>query len=404
VGRSAVVTGVGLLTPLGDHPSVVHDALVTRRTAFAPVELFPIDGLPARHAAAISGFAPEDYLGPRNYRPFDRTARLAACAAELTLRDAGRRADAGSEGEIGLVLGTMFGSLRTIAEFDRRGVIEGPEYVSPLDFANTVICAAAGQLAIVHGLRGANCTISCGAASGLEAIGQGARLIESGRLTAVLAGGAEEFCYESFYGFLKAGRLCGSGSAGPEFPIPYDRRRNGCVLGEGAAFVMLEDEETAIARGARIRGRIRACQSTFAVADDLAGAVETSIVRALRLAALAPADIAAISVAGSGSVRTDEREACGFGRAFGPRLPTVPATALKAALGETNGAGGALQVVTMLEAQRRGELPGTVTFAERDPAIDLALTDRPRPLNMPHVLLTSVAPEGHACALVISAN
>jgi 3-oxoacyl-[acyl-carrier-protein] synthase II len=404
VGRSAVVTGVGLLTPLGDQPGVVHEALVSGRTAFAPVELFPVDDFSCRHAAAISGFAPEDYLGPRNFRPLDRTARLASCAAELTLRDAGWKTDAGRGTEIGLVLGTMFGSVRTIAEFDRRGVIEGPEYVSPLDFANTVICAAAGQLAIVHGLRGANCTISCGAASGLEAIGQGVRLIQSGRLNAVLAGGAEEFCYESFYGFLKAGRLCGSGPSGPEFPIPYDRRRNGCVLGEGAAFVMLEDEETAMARGASVRGRIRACQSTFAAADDLAGAVETAIARALRQAKLAPADIDVISAAGSGSVSLDRGEACGIRRAFGARLEAVPATALKAALGETNGAGGALQLVVMLEAQRRGELPGTVTFAEPDSTVDLNLTNRPRPVNISHALVTSVAAEGHACALVLSAN
>ena len=402
--RSAVVTGVGLLTPLGDQPTVVHDALMAGRTAFAPVELFSTDGFSCRHAAAITGFAPEQYLGPRNFRPIDRTARLAASAAELTLRDAGWKTEAARSQEIGLVLGTMFGSVRTIAEFDRRGVVEGPEYVSPLDFANTVICAAAGQLAIIHGLRGANCTISCGAASGLEAIGQGVRLIQSGRLNAVLAGGAEEFCYESFYGFLQAGRLCGSGPAGPEYPIPYDRRRNGCVLGEGAAFVMLEDEESARARGAAVRGRIRACQSTFAVDDDLGAAVESAIARALRQAAIASTDIDVISAAGCGSEPLDRAEASGIRGALISRADTVPVTALKGALGETNGAAGALQVVLMLEAGRRGELPGTAMLGDVGAGINLALSARPLAIPISNALITAAAAEGHACALVVSMN
>ena len=398
-----MLTGVGILSALGDQPAQLHDALVRGSTASACITLFPVEGFACRHAASIPRFAPEDYLGPRNFRPLDRTARLASAAAELALRDSGFDADVRRARDVGLVLGTMFGSVRTIAEFDRRGIIEGPEYVSPLDFANTVICAAAGQVAIAHGLRGANTTISCGAASGLRAVGHAARLIQSGRLDAVLAGGAEEFCYESFYGFLRAGRLCESGPSGPEYPIPFDRRRNGCVLGEGAAFVMLEDAHAAEARGATIRARIDGCQSAFGAGDDLDGAVEAAIGRALRQARLAPADIDAISTAGGGSPSLDRAEACGIKRVFGDGAGTLPVTALKAALGETNGASGALQLVAMLEAQSRGELPGVANFEEPDPAISLDVAAVPRALPIRRGLVTAVDAEGHACALVLSA-
>src|SRR5262249_19598300 len=147
-----------------------------------------------------------------------------------------------------------FCSVRTIGEFDRRAQKEGPEYASPLDFSNTVINAAAGQVAIWHSLRGVNSTIAAGAAAGLHAIGYATRLIRTGRAPALVAGGAEELCFESFLGFLNAGLLTREDAPGAH--VPFDARRSGCALGEGAAFLVLEDEAYASARGARIVGRI----------------------------------------------------------------------------------------------------------------------------------------------------
>ena len=128
----------------------------------------------------VRSFDPKQYLGQKNMRPLDRTARLVASAAQLALSDSGWTAEARSTNEVGLVLGTMYGSVRTIAEFDRHAVEAGPFYASPLDFANTVINAAAGQTALWHGLRGLNSTVATGQASGLRAIAYAAGLIQSG--------------------------------------------------------------------------------------------------------------------------------------------------------------------------------------------------------------------------------
>ena len=153
------------------------------------------------------------------------------------------------------MLGTMFCSVRTISQFDRRALEVGPAYASPMDFSNTVINAAAGQTAIMHNLRGINSTISTGTTSGLQAISYATEVIRSGRARAVLAGGADEMCFESFYGFDRAGLLCRSDQCEGDFPIPFDKRRNGFALGEGAAFLMLENATFARQRGAHVLGR-----------------------------------------------------------------------------------------------------------------------------------------------------
>jgi hypothetical protein len=198
-----VITGVGLVCAVGDKPAEVHQALCERRTGIGASTLFP-EQAGARGVGEVRDFVARNYLGPKNLRPLDRTGQLAAVAAELALADGGWTPDPRDGREVGLVLGTTFCSARTIGEFDRRAMREGVEYASPLDFANTVINAAAGQVAIWHRLRGVNSTISTGAASGLHAIGYAAQLIRAGRATALIAGGAEELCFESHLGFLRA--------------------------------------------------------------------------------------------------------------------------------------------------------------------------------------------------------
>jgi 3-oxoacyl-[acyl-carrier-protein] synthase II len=211
--RSVVVTGAGVLSPLADSPAGLHAALCAGKSAFKEIELFSLDGLSSngsgpRRAGEIRPFEPRDYLGERNLRPIDRTSRLLLAAAQRALDESGWTPELRAEREVGLMLGTVFCSVKTIAEFDRRGLQLGPSHVSPLDFANSVINAAAGQTAIWHGLRGVNSTISAGEASGLLAIATGTSQIRGGHAGALLAGGAEELCFETILGHLRAGRLC----------------------------------------------------------------------------------------------------------------------------------------------------------------------------------------------------
>src|SRR5215472_17768079 len=261
--RRVVITGMGVISSLGDSPALLHSALCQGRTALHPVQEPGFDDLTCRQAGHISAFHPEVYLPEKNLRPLDRTGQLVVCAAKLALVNSGWTADKLGAHDVGLVLGTMFGSVHTISKFDRHALVQGPSYASPMSFANTVINAAAGQTAIWHRLRGVNSTIASGSSSGLQAIVYAAQLIAGGQGRALLAGGAEELCFESFLAFNRAGLLCGSNHESGDFPIPFDSRRNGFALGEGAALLMLEEAQSAASRGARVLGEIKGWGSAY---------------------------------------------------------------------------------------------------------------------------------------------
>jgi 3-oxoacyl-[acyl-carrier-protein] synthase II len=401
---SVVITGAGLVCAVGDKPAGVHEALCGGRTGFGPSAILAEQAGKYR-VAEIRDFAPRDYLGPRNLRPLDRTGQLAAVAAELALADAGWPVAERDRQEVGLVLGTTFCSVRTIGEFDRRAMRDGPEYASPLDFANTVINAAAGQVAIWHHLRGLNSTISTGAVSGLHAIGYASQMIRAGRATRLLAGGAEELCFESFLGFLRTNLLCGFGDT--EWPRPFDKRRAGCILGEGAGFVMLEAQDAAAARGARVLGRVDGFGAAYDSREamthaDGANALTFAIGRAFEPGGRDEID--AVMSSGSGHVMLDAREATAIRDALGPRASNVPVTSIKGHVGETQGAGGALQTILLLESLRTKKLPPIAGLEQPEASFGLDfVTGAPRAVNGRRALATAVAREGNACALVVSA-
>jgi 3-oxoacyl-[acyl-carrier-protein] synthase II len=400
--RRVVVTGAGAVSSLASSASGLHEALKEGRSGLKSVELFPLNGMGPRQAGEVRPFEPKEWLGEKNLRPVDRTARLLLVAAQQALEAGGWTSEMRTREQAGLVLGTMYCSLRTIAEFDRRAVQAGPSHASPLDFANSVINAAAGQAAIWHGLPGVNSTISAGAASGLMALSTAADLIRTGRSVALLAGGVEELCFESFVSFLHAGRL-----AGPDGrAIPFDARRDGMALAEGAAILALEEAGEAARRGAPVLAEILGHGSAFdptggeRAADTLARAVCLS----LEDAGLGPADVDAVSSGANGGVEEDRQEAAGIAAALGERAGSVPVTAVKSMLGEALGASGALQAVAALGTLADGVLPGILGLGDVEEGFLLpGVSAVSRPVGARRILITISGYGGHGCALILGA-
>ena len=419
---SVVVTGAGVLSPLGDRRGDLFSALLQGEKGLRPITLFETRQLGLPRAFELNGDGPEQFLQGRSLRPLDRTGRLAAAAAELALEDSGFRrhhrsttAGATEESEggespslpAGLVLGTMFGSVRTISEFDRRALTAGPQYTKPFDFANSVINAAAGQAAIWHGLAGINETVAGGTTAGLGALAHAADLIRAGRAGALLAGGAEELCFEACWGFERAGLL----AEDPEdeaAAIPFHARRQGFLPGEGGALLMLEERGAADARGADVLGRLSGSGSSFDPSrgrdpDSSAAAVRRAVEAALQDAGRESSDVDVLSTSASGHRQVDACEARGLAAALGERAAELPVTAVKGALGEGLGASAAFQTLVLLEALAAGELPGIPGLDDPEPALPLTVGAANRTGDFRCGLVTSLSWDGHASALVVEA-
>ena len=403
--RRVVVTGIGWVTPLGDEPDVVFQALCSGRSGLSPSNGDAPAETRGLAVGVVRDFAVERYLGSTgNVRPLDRSGRLLAAAAALALADAGIAAEARPEAPIGLVAGTLFGGLRTIGEFDRRQLEAGPNYVKPLDFANSVINAAAGQTAIWHRLSGVNTTLAGGPCAGLQAIAYAADSIRAGRAEVVLAGGYEELSPEGLLAFERAGVLL-AGDDDPA-PRPLDRRRRGFALGEGAALLVLEEEGAALSRGARLLTRyLGGASGSDGTRGEREAASATAlarvIARALAEAEAAPETIDAVSLSARGSVALDRAEALGVGAAFASRAADLPVTAVKSMFGETLGAAGAMQAAALVLAMRYGQLPGIAGLEELEEGLPVAAaTAATRPLDIQHGLATALGFDGGVCAAV----
>jgi 3-oxoacyl-[acyl-carrier-protein] synthase II len=410
--KRVAITGMGVISSLGNSPAELHSALCDGRTGLHKIAGEAFHGFHCGQAGDIAGFEAEIFLPGRPLRPLDRTGRLVTAAATLALANSGWNAEALGKHDVGLVLGTMFGSVHTISEFDRRALVEGVTYVSPMDFANTVINAAAGQAAIWHNLRGINSTIAAGAASGLVALSSAADLIRHGCQTAVLAGGADEFCFESFCGFERAGLLCAAREDG-EFAIPFDARRTGFALAEATALLMLEEWDAAGARGAQIVGEIVGYGSAYDPARgdrtrSRQNGKPNAILRAIRAATedaeISPSEIGCVSASANGSIAADKTEAFAIQTALNGNAAKVLVTTIKSMLGEALGASGALQAIDVIESLHSSTLPPIAGLEQTEtdmPELDFCRQARKLPEGCALGLVNSMSFDGHACALLI---
>ncbi len=395
-----VATGTGIISSLAAGTDAFETALYEGRTGIGPKTLFP-GTAPGGAAGEVRNFTPQQWLGSKGLRVLDRSARLLCVAAHLALESSGlsRQMPADGDSDLGLVCGTMFGSVHSIASFDWSGLVDGPNLVNPMEFPNTVINSPAGQAAIKHRLRGVNSTISAGLVSGIYAIHYAMEFLRFGRAKAILAGGVEELCEESYLSCRKAG------ITSPQDRIrPFAPGRDGTVLGEGSALWALETEESALRRGAA--PLLEVCG--FGSAHD-AHSIDTFNVRAegassairsaLQAAAIDPDAVGFIVASASGSPAGDAMEIHALKSVFGKRLPDIPVCAPKAALGESLGASGALLAVTAGIALRKKMVPPTAGFESCEAG--LRLSPSPQPFEGECALVNCFGCDGNNAALVL---
>ncbi|HWP84296.1 MAG TPA: beta-ketoacyl synthase N-terminal-like domain-containing protein [Terriglobia bacterium] len=397
-----VITGAGVISPIGAGLADFERALYAGASGMVSSQLLAEAVPPPAVVAEIRDFTPQQWLGNKGLRVLDRTARLLCVAAQMALSGSGLSPAESPEAdpEMGLVCGTMFGSIHSITSFDWSGLEDGPNLVNPMDFPNTVINSAAGQTAIKFKLGGINSTICCGLASGLYALHYAAEFLRLGRARLLLAGGAEELSEEAFLGFQKNGILSAAGAA-----RPFAATRDGAVLGEGATLLVLETAEGARQRGAQPWAELvgfgcaHDAHSTNAYDIEAAGA--TAAIRgALQDAGIAPGQVACFVSSASGSRAGDAMEARALRNVFGPRFAEVPVCAPKAALGESLGAAGATAALIAALALQKQCLSPTPGLPERG-AEGVRLSCKPQAIHGEYALVNAFSCDGNNAAMVL---
>jgi 3-oxoacyl-[acyl-carrier-protein] synthase II len=354
-GREVVVTGRGVVSPLGEGADVFFDALLARRSGI-------------RDGAAPAEFDPETVMSPKDARRADRFTHLAVAAADQAVAEA--QVGGIDPDRLGVVVGTGIGGLDTIEREIRAFVDGGERQVSPLFVTMVMPSAAAAAVSMRIGARGPGWSLASACATGAHAIGEAARMIARGEADAVVAGGSEApLTPVSIAAFRRMGALSKEGVS-----RPFDARRDGFVMGEGAGVLVLENAEHARARGARILGRVvgyGASNDAFHITqpdEDGRGAVQ-AMRAALRDAGATPADAGYLNAHGTGTPINDRVETRAVREVFNGHAPPVSST--KSAIGHLLGAAGAVEALATLEALRRGVLPPTLNLTEPDPECDL---------------------------------
>ena len=404
--RRVVITGIGVLSCIGTGREQYWDALSQGKTGFSPITLFDTSSCPVRTAGEIRDFDPVVYLGKKGLRDLDRSARLVCSAAKLAIDDACFQVTDDNSRSIGVSVGTTFGSLHSISQFDRAGLLEGPRYVNPSHFPNTVLNSPASRVSIRFNIKGFNTTISTGFCASLDALSYAADFIQLRRAKAVLAGGVEEFCEETFRGFSELGCLSGGDSTEP-LCCPFDMRRNGTLLSEGASVAFLEDGEHAAQRGATILAEVLGYGSSFDPEAEKnfahrGNGLRRAITQALNEAAVAPANIHYVSSCANSTRGLDRIETRVIKEVFGDRAFRLPVSSIKSMVGESFSASGALSVASAVGALQRGLIPPTMNYREKDPECDLDyVPNEAREEKVKKVLVTALDPYGQNTALVL---
>ncbi len=398
-----VVTGIGCISSFGTGHRALVERVMAGRTGVRPIAAFDTSMCRSHCAATIEDFDPAAFIPPLKLRRIDRVGRLALGCARLLIDDAGLRLTGGSD-EVGVALGTFTAGMDSTVEYLQGLVQHGPTGAPALLFSNTVSNAPASLCAIEHGLRGPNVTFNQREASGLAAIAYAAGLVRDERIAAMMSGGADRLEQTFFTVQERFGPLARARDGG-EVARPFDRRRNGFVLGEAGALLLLEAGTAAASRGATVYGEILGVGMTASRAElngwplDASGPAR-AMEQAIDDAAASASEIGAVFAAANGAKRLDPIEAEAIQRVFGSE---VPVASIKGAIGESGAAGAAALALGLL-TMSGGELPPTCGFAEPDPACRVRVSGDRQPVNGRLFVVNAIASGGTNYAIVARAG
>jgi len=377
MSRRVVITGLGMITPLGLDTATTWEAIVAGRGGVGPITKFDAAGFPATIAAEVRDFDPEKYLERKDARKLDTFSHYAIGATREALDDARITIDSGNAERIGVYIGSGIGGLGLLEKTHRDLMNRGPRRMSPFFIPGMILNLAAGNVSIVFGLKGPNLALATACATGSHAIGESVRLIRDGYCDAMVAGGTEAVVTPLAVGGFCAMKALSTRNDDPATASrPFDAGRDGFVMGEGAGVVVLEDREYALSRGVRIYAEVVG----YGLSGDAHHVSSPSIdgdgaVRAMRMALknaqLEPHEVDYINAHGTSTPAGDRIEVLAIKKVFGEYARKLACSSTKSMTGHALGAAGGLETAFSVLAIVHDQLPPTINQFTPDPECDL---------------------------------
>lgn len=404
--RRVVVTGMGAITPIGNSVEEFWNGIKEGKTGFGPITYFDTADYRCKLAAEVKDFDPAQYMDKKSARRMEQFCQFAVAAAGQAIADAGLIMEQEDPYMVGCSVGSGIGSLQAMErEYDRLKE-KGPGRVGPMLVPLMISNMAAGNVSIAYGLKGKSLNVVTACATGTHSIGEAYRTIQYGDADVMIAGGTESSITPiGIAGFSALTAL--SFSEDPErASIPFDKERNGFVMGEGSAIVVLEELEHAKRRGAKIYAELTGygCSSDAyhitSPAEDGSGAA-TAMLNALKDGGVAPEELTYINAHGTSTHHNDLFETRAIKLAFGEHAYDLKINSTKSMVGHLLGAAGAVEFVTCVKEIQEGYLHRTVGLRETEEELDLNYCRDSYEEEVPYALTNSLGFGGHNASLLL---
>jgi 3-oxoacyl-[acyl-carrier-protein] synthase II len=407
-GRRVAVTGLGLITAVGNDTPTTWVNLLAGKGGVGPIDTFDLTDMSVRIAALVKDFDPGQRIDPKLARRTDRFCQFALTAAAEAVADAGLDFDQEDRARAGAIVGSGMGGIQTWETQHAQFLEKGPKRVSPLMIPMMIPDIAAGQISIVYGLRGPNFCTTSACASGAHAVGEAYRHIRYGDADVVICGGAESAVSKfTVAAFANMGALSKRNDEPDKASRPFDRDRDGFVIAEGCGICVLEDMGHARRRGARVYAEIVGYGATgdghHITAPDPEGLGAMAVMRAaLAEAGIGPAAVQYVNAHGTSTPLNDATEVKAIKAVFGEHAPKLAVNSSKSMLGHGLGSAGAMELMVTVKSVAEGKVHATVNFESPDDGVELDFVKgSARELAIEHAMSNSFGFGGHNSCLCV---
>lgn len=404
--RRVVITGVGAITPIGNNVDSFWEGIKCGKNGIDEISSFNTENMKVKMAAEVKSFDPSEFIDKKEVKRMDRYTQFALIAAEESIKDSKLDFNTLNKERVGIMFGSGIGGLCTIENQIRNLVAKGPNRVSPLTIPMAISNIASGTIAIKYGILGSVLSLTSACATSTHCIGEAYRSIKNGYLDIIITGGAEaSICEFGISGFQSLTALSKSEDKN-RASIPFDKDRNGFVMGEGAGSLILEDLDSALKRGAKIYAEIvgygSTCDAYHITSPCLDGDGAYRAMRdALIDADITPDNISYINAHGTSTEINDKVETLAIKKALGDYYMNSYVSSTKSMIGHLLGAAGAIEAIVSIKSLQDNFIPATINYVNKDDDCDLNLVvNEGKEVNVEYAMSNSLGFGGHNGSLI----